>query len=193
MEKGKLQKINNKKSKEGMESYSKDGYHCILTKYVSCTEVYVMFDDGETKKTRFERFKNSEFCKYSSNSSDSWTDTRMNGVKRVPTELLVKDFLEELSFRHQDTLSTKQFKNNLIYSNTPGAYLYDFINRDLKIIIEIDGRSHNNIEAQRIDRNKEMLAYLQGFKVFRFKNEYVKNNTEDFKNEVRAILKGVVV
>ena len=38
-----------------------------------------------------------------------------------------------------------------------------------------------------------MLAYLQGFKVFRFKNEYVKNNTEDFKNEVRAILKGVVI
>ena len=54
MERGTLQKLNNKKSKEGLESYSKDGYHCILTKYISCTEVYVKFDDGEIKRTRFK-------------------------------------------------------------------------------------------------------------------------------------------
>lgn len=192
MQKGELQKKHNKEIKEGLESYSRDGYHCVLTNYVSSSEVYVTFDDGIVKRTRFSRFKSSDFCKYPSNSSGCWDDYRMNGVKTVPTELLVKDFLVGLSFKHQGTLNTIPFRDKLIYSKTPNVYLYDFISPDLMVIIEIDGRSHNNIEAQKIDRNKEMLAYLCGYVVFRFKNEYVKNYTDDFKREVLAIVKGVV-
>lgn len=192
MRKGELQKEHNKELKEGLESYSKDGYHCTLTKYVSCKEVYVTFDDGEVKKTRFSRFKNSDFCKFSSNSSDSWADYRMNDVKKVPTELKIEDFMKSLGFEHQKYLQTHKYQMSLIYQDVPPFYLYDFINFNAKIIVEIDGRSHNNLNAQRIDRNKQLLAYLYGFVVFRFKNDYVNNYTDLFEKEMASILKGVV-
>ena len=193
MKSGEKQKLYHKRMKEGQESFSSDGYHCILTEYVNSCEVYVTFDDGSVKKTRYDRFKSRCFSKHSHTTKEFWDDYRMNGTKLVPTELLVKDFLEEMSFEHQVSLCTKEYIDRLIYNNVPSHYVYDFVSHKYHLIIEIDGRTHESLEAQKIDRNKECLAYLQGYKVFRFKNRYVKDFTEEFKLEVKSLLKGVVL
>lgn len=193
MKPGEKQKLCHKSLKEGQESFSSDGYHCILTKYVNSYEVYATFDDGLVKRTRYDRFKSKCFSKHSRTTKDFWDDYRMNGTKLVPTELLVKDFLENMSFEHQVSLYTKDYKDKLIYSEVPPCYVYDFVSHKYHLILEIDGRTHENLEAQKIDRNKECLAYLQGYKVFRFKNKYVKDYTDDFKLEVKSLLKGVVL
>lgn len=233
MERGKLQKINNKKSKEGLESYDKYGNKCILIEYISCIEVIVKFEDGTIKKTKFDRFKNHSFSKvsigtkefkdlvsiktheahvkkYNLDTSKSnikkslrhkiTDEERKNNMRKIRSnspiskyELLVKDRLEELSFTNQFSLSTKDFRDKLNYSNVPNVYLYDFGSSKYKILIELDGHSHTLYTQKKIDANKEKLAELYNYKVYRYNNDYIKNNLSQFYKDIEDIIKGVVV
>jgi very-short-patch-repair endonuclease len=59
-----------------------------------------------------------------------------------------------------------------------GDYIVDFICREKKIIVELDGGQHNELEN--IERDKKRTDFLEsiGYKVLRFWNNDVDNNIE---------------
>ena len=56
-----------------------------------------------------------------------------------------------------------------------GQYIVDFVNFERKIIIELDGGQHTEIEK---DKERDKFLRDQGFKVLRFWNHEVFENVE---------------
>jgi very-short-patch-repair endonuclease len=57
-------------------------------------------------------------------------------------------------------------------------YIADFVCFAAKVIVELDGESHDFAERQSADRNRDAFFAEQGFKVLRFTNEQVMSNLE---------------
>ena len=84
----------------------------------------------------------------------------------------------------QERLLWQIFRNHNFYGyeirrQSPiGNYIVDFVCRDKKIIIEIDGGQHN--EPQNILNDNIRTEYLKskGYKVIRFWNNEIDNNIE---------------
>ncbi len=55
-------------------------------------------------------------------------------------------------------------------------YIVDFACMELKLVIELDGQSHDNTQRKYFIRTKYLAA--QGYKVVRYMNEDVMNNVE---------------
>ena len=76
-------------------------------------------------------------------------------------------------------LKNRQFHNLKFKRQQPmGNYIVDFICKEVKIIIEIDGGQHN--EPDNIKADEERTKYLEqlGYKVVRFWNNEVYENIE---------------
>lgn len=57
-------------------------------------------------------------------------------------------------------------------------YIVDFVCRDKKIIIEIDGGQHNRPEDIEYDLKRTRFLNSEGYKVIRFWNNDIDNNIE---------------
>ena len=57
-----------------------------------------------------------------------------------------------------------------------GQYIVDFICREKKIIIEIDGGQHNEIKNIQYDKNRTEYLISEGYKVLRFWNNDIDKN-----------------
>ncbi len=57
-------------------------------------------------------------------------------------------------------------------------YIVDFVCREKKIIIEIDGGQHNEPEGIEYDKKRSLFLSSRGFKVIRFWNNEIDNNIE---------------
>ncbi|MCG7915182.1 MAG: endonuclease domain-containing protein [Candidatus Thiodiazotropha weberae] len=66
-----------------------------------------------------------------------------------------------------------------------GPYIVDFIHFGEKLIIECDGGQHNE---NRADRKRDAWLNQQGFKVLRFWNHDILNNTESVLTEILSLL-----
>lgn len=55
-----------------------------------------------------------------------------------------------------------------------GPYIVDFYCHELKLIIEVDGSSHD--ETEQYDSNREEFLMAQGFNILRFTNKDVLHN-----------------
>ena len=76
-------------------------------------------------------------------------------------------------------LKNRQFHNLKFKRQQPiGDYIVDFICKEAKIIIEIDGGQHN--EPENIEYDKSRTEYLNnlGYKVVRFWNNEIYENIE---------------
>ena len=70
-----------------------------------------------------------------------------------------------------------------------GKYIVDFVCREEKIIIEIDGGQHN--EEINIDADNMRTAFLnsEGYKVIRFWNNDIDNNLIGVYEELKKVFK----
>ena len=59
-----------------------------------------------------------------------------------------------------------------------GQYIVDFVCREKKIIIEIDGGQHNEINNIEYDKKRTEFLNSEGFKVIRFWNNEIDNNID---------------
>ena len=59
-----------------------------------------------------------------------------------------------------------------------GDYIVDFICKEAKVIIEIDGGQHNETENIIADENRTKYLENKGYKVIRFWNNEVYENVE---------------
>jgi very-short-patch-repair endonuclease len=64
-------------------------------------------------------------------------------------------------------------------------YITDFICMSAKLVIELDGESHDFEERQRADQNRDGFFVAQGFQVLRFTNEQVMSNLEGVVEAIR--------
>jgi very-short-patch-repair endonuclease len=72
-----------------------------------------------------------------------------------------------------------------------GNYIVDFVCFSAKLIIELDGESHNFEEIQAKDQRRDAFLKSEGFRVLRFTNEQVMSNLEGVVEAIRqAILFG---
>ena len=73
-------------------------------------------------------------------------------------------------------------------SGYPNHYKIDVANVALKIGIELDGQSHNSEKARERDKKKDALLITKGWRMLRFKNKEVLNNTQRVLNQIRALV-----
>jgi len=67
-------------------------------------------------------------------------------------------------------------------------YIADFMCKELKLIIEVDGSVHDSEEAQAKDAIRQQNLEDAGFKVIRFTNEDVLKNIDWVRKEILQTL-----
>ena len=83
---------------------------------------------------------------------------------------LKADRIDRLSFRRQ-----APFRN----------YIADFACLSVKLIVEIDGESHDFEERQKADKHRDAFFESEGFHVLRFTNVQVMSNLEGVVEVIR--------
>ena len=64
-------------------------------------------------------------------------------------------------------------------------YIADFICLSARLIVELDGESHDFEERQKADQNRDAFFAAAGFHVLRFSNEQVMSNLEGVVEVIR--------
>ena len=76
-------------------------------------------------------------------------------------------------------ISDKQFHGyKFLRQYVIGRYIVDFVCREKKIVIEIDGGQHNIDENTKHDELRTNFLMSLGYKVIRFWNNEIDNNLE---------------
>lgn len=87
-------------------------------------------------------------------------------------------------------LSNRQIAGYKFSRQMPvGPYFADFLCRELKLIIEIDGYSHDTQQGYDLARTKDMEDH--GYRVARFSNQDVMTNVEGIVREIERIVANI--
>jgi very-short-patch-repair endonuclease len=71
-----------------------------------------------------------------------------------------------------------------------GNYIVDFLCFERRLIVEIDGPTHEDEEQRRKDRERELWLKEQGYRVLRLQNELVIASTALAVEQIRVALRG---
>lgn len=66
-----------------------------------------------------------------------------------------------------------------------GGYIADFYCQKYKLIIELDGEIHNTKEAEEYDEVRDKYFKELGYKILRFQNSEVENDTEKVLDKIK--------
>ena len=69
-----------------------------------------------------------------------------------------------------------------------GYYIADFVCREKKLIIEVDGVTHSTESEIEYDKKRTAFLVLQGYRVHRVNNEDVYQNFNDVLDHILMIL-----
>ena len=72
-----------------------------------------------------------------------------------------------------------------------GEYITDFINLKHKLIIEIDGKYHQEVEQVKKDAQRTQYLKQKGYTVIRFTNEEVFNHIEDVIKKIKETIMAI--
>ena len=92
---------------------------------------------------------------------------------------------ETLLWRHlkADRIDGLGFRRQVPFRN----YIADFACLSVKLIIELDGETHDFEERQRADGTRDAFFTSEGFHVLRFTNEQVMSNLEGVVEFIRQV------
>ena len=71
-----------------------------------------------------------------------------------------------------------------------GPFIVDFICLSAKLIIEVDGETHGNDEAERNDARRQAWLERQGFQVLRIHNGYVYEEPDGVWEMIDEVING---
>ncbi len=119
--------------------------------------------------------------------------------KGAPTSsfLKAKELRDKMTIAER-LLWTELEKNKLLgvkfrRQHPIGIYIVDFYAHKFKLIIELDGKYHQNMKQQILDDERTIFLEFNGLKVIRFKNEEILDNIETviqkIKNEISSNIK----
>lgn len=106
-------------------------------------------------------------------------------------EQFIYDDLIKLGFEYNKGISTKSFKFEFPEAKVPFVYKADFINKNLKIAIEIDGKSHKYKSVKEADIKKQRVFDFNNYIVLRFTNEQVLLNKDYVLKEIKECIQKV--
>src|SRR5437868_6239462 len=69
-----------------------------------------------------------------------------------------------------------------------GEYVADFCCQEKKLIVELDGGQHNNLENKDADNKRQKYLETKGYKVIRFWNNEVDKNIQGVLEIIRVNL-----
>lgn len=98
---------------------------------------------------------------------------------------LQKCFAEALGDKWVIEASIITSKNQRSLLNVPNCYKVDVYNEDLKVAIEIDGRTHNNPIAREKDSKKDRVLEELGIKVIRIKRGCLSHNFDKIVDSLK--------
>lgn len=131
------------------------------------------------------RDKLSKAAKRNVNKERFLQNRRKNWTTQTPHEKYINDFMVSLGFEYELPINMKEYKLNNPELKLATHYKPDFANKDLKIAIELDGKSHTYKEKE-TDKKKEKALEYYGYITYRFKNEEVYN--KEFKTIILDII-----
>jgi very-short-patch-repair endonuclease len=67
-------------------------------------------------------------------------------------------------------------------------YIADFVCLSAKLVVELDGESHDSEERQKADRKRDAFFTSEGFEVLRFTNEQVISGLEGVLEAIRLAI-----
>ena len=70
-----------------------------------------------------------------------------------------------------------------------GNYIIDFVCFEKKLVLEIDGNPHTQMEVKRNDNQRTLWLQSEGFRVLRFWNADILNNVEGVLEKIKDDLK----
>ena len=70
-----------------------------------------------------------------------------------------------------------------------GEYIYDFCCYEKKLIIELDGSQHKELENLSKDEEKQKFVESLAYKVMRFNNNDLENNLEGVLEVIRLAVR----
>jgi very-short-patch-repair endonuclease len=90
---------------------------------------------------------------------------------------------ETLLWRHlkANRIDGLGFRRQVPFRN----YIADFACLSAKLIVELDGQSHDSIEQQKADATRDAFLVAEGFHVLRFSNQDVTSNLEGVVEAIR--------
>ena len=71
-----------------------------------------------------------------------------------------------------------------------GSYYVDFVCREAKLVIEVDGGTHSTDAEVRADADRTNIIQAEGYRVFRVHNTEIYENIEGVLESVLAVLQG---
>lgn len=71
-------------------------------------------------------------------------------------------------------------------------FIADFYCKEIKLVIELDGYTHDFKDVQRKDRRKEELLATFGIHVLRFKDEEVYHEIDKVINTIKTHIKSTL-
>jgi very-short-patch-repair endonuclease len=83
-----------------------------------------------------------------------------------------------------DRIEGAGFRRQVPFRN----YIADFVCFSAKLIVELDGESHEFAERQASDAKRDAFFVSEGFEVLRFTNEQVTSNLEGVVETIRQTL-----
>ena len=107
-------------------------------------------------------------------------DSALNNAKNLRSDMTI--FERKLWTR----LRAKRFMNTKFKRQVPiGLYIADFVCKDKKIIIELDGSGHLEASQHVHDVNRDSYLKSQGYEILRFYNNDIENNLEEVLEIIR--------
>ena len=82
-----------------------------------------------------------------------------------------------------DRIDGFSFRRQVPFRN----YIADFACLSVKLIVELDGESHDFDERQKADQYRDTFFVSEGFHVLRFTNEQVMSNLEGVVEVIRQV------
>lgn len=90
-----------------------------------------------------------------------------------------------------ECLRNKNLKYKFRRQHVIDIFIADFVCLEKNLIIEVDGGYHNTLEQREADELRTQILNEIGFKVIRFTNEEVINNTENTLKKITTILESL--
>ena len=94
---------------------------------------------------------------------------------------------ETLLWRHikASRIDNLSFRRQVPFQN----YIADFVCFSAKLVIELDGESHDFVERQKADADRDAFFATQGFQTLRFTNDQAMSNLEGVVEAIRQAIK----
>ena len=88
----------------------------------------------------------------------------------------------------RDNVRANNLGHKFLYQYIIGQFIVDFLCPDSKLVIEVDGGYHSEIEQEYDDEQRSLWLEKMGYKVIRFSNEQIISDIDNVLKEIKKYL-----